>query len=97
MIHRVVLNGRMIDTCNDVVEKLDFGRTAAGFIQIYDLDGHNILVNVAHISAVIIDPPSRDLGDKITVGNLVSTVLEQMMGSVKPDEPIMIDDKGEDE
>lgn len=58
MTYRIVIDGRKIDTDDDVPKLLDYGRTAAGFIHVTDTDGLDVLVNVAHIVAVVLDAES---------------------------------------
>lgn len=91
MTYKIIIDGRKIETDDDVPKLLDYGRTAAGFIHVTATDGLDALVNVAHIVAVLFNPHLTDDHIKSDLKNHVSAALNQIIGDTESDERIIID------
>lgn len=81
-------------TVANVPKVLEYGRTAANFIKIADLEGREYLLNVGMIISVS-EIKSGDSVDANVVSNIVENVMSSMLGPKKtiPADTIILDDK----
>ena len=81
-------------TAANVPKQLEYGRTAANFIKVTDLQNRNHLLNVGMIISIS-EIQSGDNLDANVVGDIVDNVMSTMFGPKKviPADTIILDDK----
>ena len=95
MTYKIDMGLYSVVTGVDVPKLLEYGRTAANFIKVMDIDGRRHLLNVA----MIIDVQELESGDTLSgnvVGDIVNNVMSTMFAPKKlSEETIVIDDRKE--